>query len=92
VGASLFVIEERDEAVADFAPRGVKALAGTAQSVLPASNITKASALFVAIPESFEAGQIVEQARATNKKTCSSSHVPIRMPSPPISWTMEQAQ
>ncbi|MEO8896934.1 MAG: NAD-binding protein, partial [Rhizomicrobium sp.] len=36
--------------------------------VLAAANLGAANILFVAIPEAFEAGQIVEQARRTNPK------------------------
>jgi CPA2 family monovalent cation:H+ antiporter-2 len=34
--------------------------------LIAAANLPQAKLLFVAIPESFEAGQIVEQARAAN--------------------------
>lgn len=67
-GASLFVIDERDEVVAALRAKGIAAEMGTAPSVLTAANLTEAKALVVAIPEVFEAGQIVEQARAANAK------------------------
>jgi CPA2 family monovalent cation:H+ antiporter-2 len=65
-GASLFVIDERDEALAPLAAGDVESRVGSGQTSLDAANIAKARTLFVAIPDSFEAGQIVARARAAN--------------------------
>jgi len=62
----LVVIEEKDELVGKLAAAGIEALAGSAPSALTAANLSKARALMVAVPEPFEAGQIVAQARAAN--------------------------
>jgi monovalent cation:H+ antiporter-2, CPA2 family len=64
LGMPLFVIDEKDDVVKDLIARGIKAIAGNAMTLLKAANITKARTLFVAIPDAFEAGQIVAQARA----------------------------
>jgi CPA2 family monovalent cation:H+ antiporter-2 len=47
---------------------GLEHIRGNAakDEVLAAANLAKARLLFVAIPQAFEAGQIVQQARATN--------------------------
>jgi CPA2 family monovalent cation:H+ antiporter-2 len=67
-GSRLLVIEERGEQVAELQGAGVEALAANAtqHGVLQAANVAKARILLVAIPESFEAGEIVEQSRAAN--------------------------
>ena len=67
-GTDLFVIDERDEVVEAVRAKGGRAEMGTAPAVLAAANLIDAEALVVAIPEVFEAGQIVEQARAANPK------------------------
>jgi CPA2 family monovalent cation:H+ antiporter-2 len=61
----LLVVEEG--AVGD---PGIEHIRGNAarDDVLAAANLGAASILFVAIPEAFEAGQIVEQARRTNPR------------------------
>ena len=61
----LLVVEEG--AVGDL---GIEHIRGNAarDDVLAAANLGAAQILFVAIPEAFEAGQIVEQARRTNPK------------------------
>ncbi len=61
----LLVLEEG--AVGDL---GIEHIRGNAarDDVLAAANLGAASILFVAIPEAFEAGQIVEQARRTNPR------------------------
>jgi monovalent cation:H+ antiporter-2, CPA2 family len=68
LGIPLFVIDEKDDIVKDLRARGIKAIAGNATTLLKAANLTKARSLLVAIPDAFEAGQIVEQARAANAK------------------------
>jgi CPA2 family monovalent cation:H+ antiporter-2 len=62
----LFVIDDRDETVAKLRERGVEAVATNAVTGLAAANLKDAHALIVAIPDCFEAGQIVEQARRKN--------------------------
>jgi CPA2 family monovalent cation:H+ antiporter-2 len=66
-GVPLFVIDEKDDIVARLKARGVEAVAASAPSALVAANLLHARALLVAVPEAFEAGQIVAQARAANK-------------------------
>lgn len=65
-GASLFVIDERDEVIERVRAKGIRAAAGNAPAALTAANVATAKTLVVAIPDAFEAGQIVAQARATN--------------------------
>ena len=62
------VIEDRAEVVKQLRARGIEVFFGNAASpeLMAAANLTAARTLFVAIPESFEAGQIVEQARKAN--------------------------
>ncbi len=61
----LLVIEEAEDAVESLRAAGVECIQGNAASdpVLAAANLKAARILFVAIPDAFEAGQIVEQAR-----------------------------
>ncbi len=66
-GVPLFVIDEKDEIVARLKARGIEAVAGSAPAALVAANLPHARALLVAVPEAFEAGQIVAQARAANR-------------------------
>jgi CPA2 family monovalent cation:H+ antiporter-2 len=66
-GVPLFVIEEKDEIVTRLKARGIEAVAASAPASLVAANLPQAIALFVAVPEAFEAGQIVAQARAVNR-------------------------
>ncbi len=65
-GVALFVIDEKDDVVARLKERGIEAVAGNATTVLGAASPAKSKCLLVAIPSSFEAGQIVAQARAAN--------------------------
>ena len=62
----LVVIDEKDDLVAKLNAAGIEALAGSAPSALAAANLPQARALMVAVPEAFEAGQIVAQARVAN--------------------------
>jgi CPA2 family monovalent cation:H+ antiporter-2 len=50
--------------------RGIEAIQGNAAApeVIGAANLAEARLLLIAIPDGFEAGQIVEQARAANPK------------------------
>ena len=67
---SILVIEDRADIVAGLRAENIEAMVGNAAdpSLLAAANIGEASTLFVAIPEAFEAGQIVEQARQANPR------------------------
>jgi CPA2 family monovalent cation:H+ antiporter-2 len=65
-GVPLFVIDEKDEIVARLKARGIEAIAASAPAALAAANLGRARSLLVAVPEAFEAGQIVAQARAAN--------------------------
>ncbi|HEX3861334.1 MAG TPA: YbaL family putative K(+) efflux transporter [Stellaceae bacterium] len=68
-GTPLFVIEETAEIVDKLRERSVEAISGNAadEVLLHAANMEAARILFVAIPDAFEAGQIVQQARLANK-------------------------
>ncbi len=67
-GAKLLVIEDNPEAVETAKRDGAELLIGNAADpdVLAAAAVGRATRLFVAIPGSFEAGQVCEQARAEN--------------------------
>ncbi len=62
------VVEERAELAAEAAAAGIEAITGNAAAaeMLEAANIAGASALFLAIPNGFEAGQVVAQAKERN--------------------------
>ncbi|MES2255331.1 MAG: YbaL family putative K(+) efflux transporter [Pseudomonadota bacterium] len=64
----LLVIEEAQDATEKLRAAGIEHITGNAAQgdALTAANIAGATMLFVAIPEAFEAGQIVEQARRAN--------------------------
>jgi CPA2 family monovalent cation:H+ antiporter-2 len=62
----LVIIDDRDDAVAKLRARGIDAVAANAVTGLASANIKAARTLIVAIPDCFEAGQIVEQARNAN--------------------------
>jgi CPA2 family monovalent cation:H+ antiporter-2 len=64
--AGLYVIDESDEEIKRLAARNIEGIAGSATTLLYAANPAKAAALIVAIPSNFEAGQVIEQARAAN--------------------------
>ncbi len=63
-----FVIEDNDDAVAEMKENGIEALSGNAADpeIIAAANLGKARCLFVAIPDAFEGGQVVQQARDIN--------------------------
>ena len=63
-----FVIEDNDEVVKGLKARGIEAASGNAADpeVIAAANLGAARCLLVAIPDAFEGGQVVEQARAIN--------------------------
>jgi len=69
-GVPVFVIEDDDETVEGLKASGLEALSGNAAdpAILAAANLGAARCLLVAIPEAFEGGQVVEQARAINPK------------------------
>jgi CPA2 family monovalent cation:H+ antiporter-2 len=68
MGDTILVIEDHPDGVATAKGHGAEVLLGNAADpeVLAAAGLTRARRLFVAIPESFEAGQVCEQARRDN--------------------------
>jgi CPA2 family monovalent cation:H+ antiporter-2 len=66
-GVRLLVIDEKDDVVEKLKGRKVDAIAGNGVAMLQMANLAHAKALLVAVPDGFEAGQIVAQARAFNK-------------------------
>jgi CPA2 family monovalent cation:H+ antiporter-2 len=64
----LLVIEDRPEVAASLKARGIEVITGNAAApaVAKSANVGRARWLVVAIPNAFEAGEIVEQARAVN--------------------------
>ncbi len=67
-GVPLFVMDESEDVVTALNEKGVEAVSANAVTHLGAANLGKARCLLVAIHENFEAGQIVEQARAINSE------------------------
>ncbi len=67
-GEPLFVVEANSKTVEQLRSRGVEVLAGNAATaeMLRAANVGGARILFLAIPNAFECGQIVGQARTAN--------------------------
>ena len=65
-GEPIFVIEDREEAVAALRERKIEVIAANAVNALRSANLAAAKRLIISVPDCFEAGQIVEQARATN--------------------------
>ena len=63
-----FVIEDDDDAVEGLKAKGIEAVSGNAAdpAIMAAANLGAARCLLVAIPDAFEGGQVVEQARAIN--------------------------
>jgi K+:H+ antiporter len=66
----LLVIESDDERLAKLKAQGVESVAGNAADpeIIAAANLGAARCLLVAIPDAFEGGQVVEQARKLNPK------------------------
>jgi monovalent cation:H+ antiporter-2, CPA2 family len=64
------VVEDQHELVNKLRARGIEVIQGNAGApeVIDAANLAEARCLLVAIPDGFEAGQIVEQGRAVNSK------------------------
>ena len=67
-GAKMVVIETSDDSLAKARLDGAEVFNGNAADpdILGAANLAGARRLFVTIPEPFEAGQVVQQARAAN--------------------------
>jgi monovalent cation:H+ antiporter-2, CPA2 family len=67
-GIPFLVIESDEEGAAELRLRGMEAIAGNAANpeVMQATNLAGARCLLVAIPDAFEGGQTVLQARAAN--------------------------
>jgi CPA2 family monovalent cation:H+ antiporter-2 len=67
-GRPVLVFEDRDDRAAAARKDGAEVVSGNAADpqILAAANLPAAHRLFVTIPETFEAGQVVEQARAAN--------------------------
>ncbi|ABI61737.1 YbaL family putative K(+) efflux transporter [Granulibacter bethesdensis] len=67
-GKPLVVIEENNELARNLRDHGADVFLGNAAggNVLDLANVTEARLLLIAIPNAFEAGQIVEQARQRN--------------------------
>lgn len=67
-GTPLYIIEDNDADVAALREHGIEALTGNAADpeVLQSANLPQARCLLVAIPDAFEGGQVVQQARAIN--------------------------
>jgi CPA2 family monovalent cation:H+ antiporter-2 len=64
----LLVIETDEERLEELKAQGIEAIAGNAADpeIIAAANLPRARCLLVAIPDAFEGGQVVEQARALN--------------------------
>src|SRR5690606_13254886 len=60
----LLIIDERDQTVAKLRESGIETMAGNATTIIKSANLAEARTLIVAIPDTFEAGQIIAQARA----------------------------
>lgn len=67
-GTPLYIIEDNGDDVAILKEKGVDALAGNAADpeVIQSANLPEARCLLVAIPDAFEGGQVVQQARDIN--------------------------
>lgn len=67
-GLPLLVIEDNSDDAAKLKERGIETISGNAASpeIIKAANLGAARCLLVAIPDAFEGGQVVEQARAIN--------------------------
>ena len=65
----MVAIETDDEAIQKARLDGAEVISGNAAdaAILTAANIASARRLFVTIPETFEAGQVVQQARSASR-------------------------
>ncbi|WP_457300303.1 YbaL family putative K(+) efflux transporter [Phyllobacterium sp. P5_D12] len=68
VGKPFLVIEDADKTVAKLHEENIETIVGNAANgdILAAANLAQARQLIIAIPNAFEAGQIVVKARAAN--------------------------
>jgi CPA2 family monovalent cation:H+ antiporter-2 len=62
----IYVIDETEEQIDRMRERSIEGLAGNVITLLHTANLPKAAALVVSLPNGFESGQIVAQARAAN--------------------------
>jgi CPA2 family monovalent cation:H+ antiporter-2 len=69
-GEPVVVVDDRLDAIAIARAEGVDLIAGNGADgrIMAAAGVNRARRLFVAIPDGFEAGQIVEQARRANPR------------------------
>ncbi|BAQ16272.1 putative Glutathione-regulated potassium-efflux system protein KefB [Methyloceanibacter caenitepidi] len=69
-GIPVYIVEDNAEDAAELNANGIEALHGNAADpeVIKSANLGQARCLLVAIPDAFEGGQVVEQARAINPK------------------------
>ncbi len=67
-GTPLFIIEDNKDDVAELKGQGIEAVAGNAADpeIVQSANLGGARCLLVAVPDAFEGGQVVQQARAIN--------------------------
>jgi CPA2 family monovalent cation:H+ antiporter-2 len=67
-GEPFVVIEDSDSIVVRLRENGIEAFMGNGvrTDILAAANVAEARRLFVAVPNPFEAGQIIERARLSN--------------------------
>lgn len=67
-GKPFLVIEDADKRISALREQEIEAIVGNAarSEILEAANLAQARELVVAIPNAFEAGQVVGQARAAN--------------------------
>lgn len=67
-GTPLLVIEDGEDRITKLKERNIEVISGNAADpeVAAAANLTAARCLLLAIPDAFESGQIVEQARSLN--------------------------
>ncbi|MHA1134390.1 MAG: YbaL family putative K(+) efflux transporter [Alphaproteobacteria bacterium] len=68
-GTPLYIVEDDADDVADLKSQGIEALVGNAADpeVVQSANLADARCLLVAIPDAFEGGQVVQQARDINQ-------------------------
>lgn len=68
-GTPLYIVEDDADDVADLKSQGIEALVGNAADpeVVQSANLGDARCLLVAIPDAFEGGQVVQQARDINQ-------------------------
>jgi len=69
-GAAFLVIEDADGRIREMTEHGIAVISGNAANpdVLALANLGEATAILVAIPHAFEAGQVAEQARVLNPR------------------------